>query len=201
MHGGKRKGAGRKAGSNQYGEPTKPVRVPISYVETLKKHLANASTRSEDALLYPSVNPLHVDLPFYSNTVSAGFPSPADDHVERRLDLNEHLIHNFETTFFLRVKGDSMIDAHIMEDDLLVVDRSLNPKHKDIVIAVLHGEITVKRLIRTEGKLALKPENSAYPLISIKDPDDLMIWGVVTNVIHKVLRSAPSRVHRHDCSA
>ena len=189
MHGGKRDGAGRKKGSNAYGESTQPVRVPKSFVEPLKQYLMQFKDKpcQQDLILpYHDLKPM--PLPLFSNTVSAGFPSPADDHMENRLDLNTHLIHNQETTFFLRVKGDSMTGAHIMEDDLLIVDRSLTPKHNDVVIAVVHSDITVKRLILGADKsITLKAENPDYDDIVILDPDNLMIWGVVTNVIHKMM--------------
>lgn len=179
MRGGKREGSGRKSGSNIYGEPTKPVRVPLSLVESIKAQIINPSQNS-------SAQNSTYELPLFSNSVSAGFPSPTDDHSEGKMDLNKHLINSPETTFFVRVSGDSMIDAHIQDGDLLIVDKSITPKHNMIVLAVVHAEITVKRLIIDQNHIALKPENSAYPIIEIPTPEDLVIWGVVTNVIHKI---------------
>ncbi len=121
-------------------------------------------------------------LPLFSNSVAAGFPSPADDHLEGRLDLNEHLIKHPTATFFLRVSGDSMIGAGIHDNDILVIDRSVEPHHGKIVIAVVDGEFTVKRLIRKNGRVLLMPENEAYAPIEITDEHDLLIWGVVTGL-------------------
>ncbi len=125
-------------------------------------------------------------LPLYSARVAAGFPSPADDYIEGKLDLNEHLVKHPAATFFVRVEGDSMIGAGIHSGDILVVDRSLKPCHGKIVIAVLDGELTVKRLEQRKGILRLLPENKSYPIVEITDAMDFMIWGVVTNVIHSL---------------
>lgn len=142
-----------------------------------------------NSVSFPKVNPSQVLTPLYSHKISAGFPSPADDHIEQTLDLNQHLIPHPVSTFFLKVTGDSMINAHIQENDILVVDKSLTPKNDDIVIAVFHGELTVKRLlIHKNGDIFLKPENDKYPIIHIPSPDELVIWGVVTSVIHQFNR-------------
>ena len=118
--------------------------------------------------------------------VVAGFPSPAADHTRKRIDLNEHLIHNKEATFLFRVKGDSMIGVGIYQGDMLVVDRSLEAKHNDIVIAVLNNEFTVKRLYRRGGVVKLIPENNLYTPIIIKNGEELSVWGVVTYNLHKL---------------
>lgn len=125
-----------------------------------------------------------VHIPLFESRVSAGFPSPADDYVERKLDLNEYLIHHKEATFFLRVQGNSMIGAGIHDGDLLIVDRSLDAAHNKVVVAVIDGDLTVKRLILKEKKIALAPENPRYPTINVTDEQSFQIWGVVTNVIH-----------------
>ncbi|MCW9034711.1 MAG: translesion error-prone DNA polymerase V autoproteolytic subunit [Rhodospirillales bacterium] len=119
--------------------------------------------------------------PLFASRVPAGFPSPAEDFVEGTLDLNRHLIDHPVATFFLRVSGDSMVGAGIFADDLLIVDRSLTAKSNDIVIAVLHGELTVKRLIQEKGRWLLRAENPQYPDFTL--PEDAEIWGVVTNAI------------------
>ncbi len=116
----------------------------------------------------------------------AGFPSPAADHTQKRIDLNDHLIHNKEATFLFRVKGDSMTGIGIYQGDMLVVDRSIEAKHNDIVIAVLNNEFTVKRLYRRGGVVKLIPENNLYPPIAIKSGEELSIWGVVTYNLHKL---------------
>ena len=126
------------------------------------------------------------DSPLYGSTVSAGFPSPADDYVEKKLDLNEYLVRNRQATFFLRVSGDSMVGAGIHDGDLLVVDKSLSASHKKTVVAVVDGELLVKRLLRTEGKVLLAAENPNYPQIEVTEELAFQIWGVVTNVIHEV---------------
>ncbi|CDQ10485.1 DNA polymerase V, subunit D [Acidithiobacillus ferrivorans] len=125
--------------------------------------------------------------PVFISKIAAGFPSPADDYVERRLDLNQHCIHHPEATFFLRVSGHSMNGAGIYDNDILVVDRSLKAVHGKIVVAILDGEFTVKRLFRGGGAgshLALLPENGDYPRIEIGEGQELEIWGVATFVIH-----------------
>ena len=116
--------------------------------------------------------------------VSAGFPSPAADYEESKLDLNKHLIKNPPATFFVRVTGDSMVGAGIHHGDLLIVDRSLEPTDKSVVIAVVNGELTVKR-IRIKGKkITLEPENENYSVQQITEETEFEVWGIVTNVIH-----------------
>jgi DNA polymerase V len=133
-------------------------------------------------------------LPLFAAQVKAGFPSPADDFMEQRLDLNEHLIQHPAATFFVRVDGDSMIGAGIHPGDILIVDRSLEPLNGRIVIAVIDGTFTVKR-IRIgvpghENQIFLEPENPAFPSIRIEDGSDFQVWGVVTYVIHKAIRTS-----------
>ena len=118
--------------------------------------------------------------------VRAGFPSPAADHSQKRIDLNDHLIRNKEATFIFKVKGDSMIGAGIYEGDALVIDRSIEANHGNIVLAVLNNDFTVKRLYRRGGVVKLIPENKLYPPIVVKDGEELVIWGVVTYNLHKL---------------
>jgi len=118
--------------------------------------------------------------------VPAGFPSPAADHTEERIDLNKQLIRNKAATYIFRVKGDSMTGAGIYEGDALLVDRSMDPKHNNIVVAQLNNEFTVKRLYRRGGVVKLIAENPIYPPRLIKEEDDFIVWGVVTNNIHKL---------------
>jgi DNA polymerase V len=124
--------------------------------------------------------------PLFS-AVQAGFPSPADDFMEKMLDLNEHLIQHPAATFFVRVEGDSMMGAGILKGDILIVDRSIEAVSERIVIAVINGEFTVKRLKMENGKISLEAENPNYPPISIKKEWDFQIWGVVTYIIHQAL--------------
>ncbi|WP_394700531.1 LexA family protein [Thiomicrorhabdus sp.] len=121
-----------------------------------------------------------VELPLFASKVIAGFPSPAEDYVETRLDLNEKLIRNQEATFLLRVQGDSMRDVGILDGDILIVDRSVTPADGKIVIAALDGDLTVKRLKIRDGRTWLLPENPDYRPIEIREESDMVIWGVVT---------------------
>jgi DNA polymerase V len=120
-----------------------------------------------------------------SHRISAGFPSPAADYSEEALDLNTYLIRNKPATFMFSVKGDSMIGASIEDGDKVVVDRALNPKHNDIVVAVLNDEYTIKRLFKHMGRVELRPENPAYPSIKFKDGAELQVWGVVVGVVRR----------------
>ena len=122
--------------------------------------------------------------PLCASSVPAGFPSPADDYYEGGLDLNECLIEHPAATFFVRARGDSMIDAGIHSGDLLIVDRALEPSDNRIVIAALNGELTVKRICVRGRKTFLVPENDLYEPIEITEDIDFQIWGVVTYVVH-----------------
>jgi DNA polymerase V len=124
-------------------------------------------------------------LPFPQATIAAGFPSPASGYEEDRLDINDIVVTNPAATFYIRVKGNSMIDANIVEGDILVVDRSLEPKHNDIVVAIVDGEFTVKTLYSKEGLVKLVPANPNYPEILLNDLQELKIWGIVSYIIHK----------------
>ena len=123
-------------------------------------------------------------LPLAGERVAAGFPSPADDYVEVGIDLNEQLIRHPTSTFFLRVSGESMLGAGIHHGDLLVVDRSLDPRPGRIVVAVLDGEFTLKRLVQHQGRLRLEAANQAYPPLELHRCGDVQIWGVAIHVIH-----------------
>lgn len=125
-------------------------------------------------------------LPLFSGKVSAGFPSPADDYVEKTLDLNELLVQKPAATFFVRAQGESMLGAGIHPNDILVVDRSIEPVPGKIVICALNGELLVKRLKRHTDRWFLGSENPAYRDIMLHEELDMVIWGVVTNVIHAV---------------
>lgn len=137
--------------------------------------------------LLPVIGRQPVRLPLFSHAVAAGFPSPADDYIEGRLSLDEHLVHHKEATFFVRAKGDSMTDAGIFNGDILVVDKSLTPLSGHIVIAVIDGDLTVKRLIRRGEKIILKPENVRFKEIEFSDGQELQVWGVVTATVKKFI--------------
>ncbi len=174
--GGARPGAGRPKG-----EPSKVVRLPVRLLPAIEV-LAQLPVGA----MLPSPVSTSLKLPLFGHRVRAGFPSPADDYVEAWLDLNEHLIEHKESTFFVQATGDSMIGAGIQEGVLLVVDRALEARHNDIVIAVVDGELTVKRLEKRRGKIRLIAENPAYEPIEFKDGQELVVWGVVTSIIQKL---------------
>ena len=134
----------------------------------------------------PSPNPQRAERPLFLSRVPAGFPSPAEDYVEGSLDLNEHLIEHREATFFVRVKGQSMTGAGIADGDLLVVDRSLEAGDGDIVVAVVDGELTVKRLSRRSGRVRLLAEHPGFAPSEFRDGQELTVWGVVTSVVHRI---------------
>ncbi len=136
-------------------------------------------------IFYPDLS-FDCRVPMAGSKISAGFPSPADDYMEMSIDLNRELVKNPAATFFVRVTGDSMTDTGIYDGDVLIVDRSLEVTGGRIVIAVIDGELVVKRLIKKAGKLILMPENPKYQPIIVTEDSDFLIWGVVTNVIHSV---------------
>ncbi len=123
--------------------------------------------------------------PLLGSRVPAGFPSPAQDYIEETLDLNEFLVAHPSATFFVRVEGFSMVNAGIFPGDILIVDRSLEPAHKKIVIAIVDGELTVKRLWQEKNKWYLMPENPEFPLVEITRDMEFIIWGVVVYALHK----------------
>jgi DNA polymerase V len=130
------------------------------------------------------VTQLSITLPLY-HSVRAGFPSPADDHEEEHLDLNRYLIKNPSATFFLRVEGHSMTGAGIYPDDILIVDRSLEARPNDVIVAVLEGEFTLKRLVKEGREWLLRAEHPDYPPTPLDGYLDFLVWGVVTHVIHR----------------
>ena len=176
-HGGRREGAGRPKGSGKYKEPTTAIRVPEGSLKFIKDYLKN----------YPELtlasgnqnNVTKLAIPVFSSKVAAGLPSYAEDHIEDTLDLNEYMVQRPDSTFMLRVEGESMKGIGILPNDLLVVDRSLKAIHNKIVIAAIDGELTVKRLFHRGELVKLLPENPAYPEIELESENDLVIWGVV----------------------
>ncbi len=195
-HGGSRPGAGRPRGSGRFGEPTTPMRIPESLVVPIRDLLEARSKAAAagpedgvpraDNVLTPDFEAPSLALPLFEHRVAAGFPSPADDHMERRLDLNEFLVKRPTSTFFVRVEGLSMIDAGIRPDDVLVVDRAEEAADGRIVVAAVDGELTVKRLHKKGARMYLMPENPDFRPIEITGETEFVIWGVVTSVIHKV---------------
>jgi len=186
--GGQRTGAGRKRATEQ----TVTVRVPVSSKEAIMQWVQQLKTVSPVRIPpWMEVSQLALQtasqsFPLMGHSVRAGFPSPADDYVEKRIDLNEELIQHREATFFLRVSGHSMINAGIDDGDELIVDRAIIPEHNRIVVAAVDGELTVKRFYRRNGVVKLIAENPDYPDIEFKNEQEMMIWGVVTRVIKSV---------------
>jgi len=189
-HGGQRPGAGRKSGTGRFGEPTQPVRVPVSLlpdIQTLldaRKAKPGQLISDFDGVYTPTRYPSKLPLPLFTGKVAAGFPSPTDDYIDKTLDLNELLVQKPAATFFARAQGESMLGAGIHPNDILVVDHSIETVPGKIVICALNGELTAKRLAREGEQWQLKAENPSYPDIVIHDNLELVIWGVVTNVIH-----------------
>jgi len=188
--GGARTGAGRKKGSSAYGETTKAIRVPESMLPDVKLMLNNRKKHFDSfnahvsSIYFPDKNPSSISVPLFNDKVAAGFPSPADDYIEKTLDLNDLLVQKPAATFFVRAEGESMLGAGIHPNDILVVDRSIEAVPGKIVICALNGELTVKRLKSMADKIILGAENPAYPDIIIQEAIDVVIWGVVTSVIH-----------------
>lgn len=138
------------------------------------------------SLTYPNKELFHRQYALLRGAVPAGFPSPADDYIEGRLSLDDHLVRHKESTFFMRVAGDSMVGLGIFDGDLLVVDRAMPATHGSVVIAVVDGEFTVKQLIDTAHGQLLRAAHPDYPDVHIKPEQDLSIWGVVQWNVHKV---------------
>lgn len=189
-HGGARPGAGRKSGSGPFGEPTEPVRVPHSQVETVVAYLDAYRQATTAEAPRPLSLETTVSLTAFASRVPAGFPSPSQDYLDDSVDLNAALIERGHeaATFVLRVKGWSMMNAGIFDGDRIVVDRALDPQQGDVVVAVLNNDLTIKRLGRVDGKLALLPENPHFKPIVMDEGDHLEIWGVVTHCLRSFKR-------------
>ena len=188
--GGKRADAGRKVGTGKFGEPTSALRVPTSQAPVIKDFLAAYQRTKLTTLIdgirefeLPALHLQSIKLPLYTSKVSAGFPSPAEEHVEKRLDTNDYLIDQKDATFFVTIQGFSMMDVGLLPGDKAVVDRSKTPTIGNIVVAVLDGEFTIKTLGRhKDGSPLLIPANStgAFTPIKITEEMGFEIWGVVT---------------------
>jgi len=193
QHGGKRPNSGPKKSMSPYGEKTIVMRIPQSLKGDVSSFLAAFKSQALGniintfSLMQPaSLNPSIVERPIYSGTVSAGqsgFPSPAQDYEQNRVDLNKSYIDNPPATFFFQVAGDSMKDVGIFDGSTLIVDRSIKPKSSSIVVAVLDGELMVKRFYKRGGVVKLLSENPVYAPIDLTEGQELVIWGVVTFII------------------
>lgn len=134
----------------------------------------------------PALNPAHCEIRLQGYRISAGFPSPAADFAEEGLDLNDYLVRNKTATYMFTVRGDSMTGAGIESGDKVVVDRSLRPAHDDIVVALVNGEFTIKRLRKLRGTVELHAANPAYPPITFTEGAELQVWGVVVGVVRRL---------------
>lgn len=191
-HGGKRENAGRPRGQGKFGEPTVSVRIPQSQGATIKdfldayqrkKTVSDPEAVNVDEFFTPIISDQPIRLLLFSTKVAAGFPSPADDHVEKSLDISEFMIDHAASTFFVTIKGDSMIDVGLLPGDKVVVDRSKAPGIGDIVLAVVDREFTIKILDHGANKMPrLMPANSTgtYKPIYIRPDTQFEIFGVVT---------------------
>lgn len=179
-HGGRREGAGRKPKPDQ---ATKVIRVPEARIPDIKALLQSKPIEHEIHNIRQLDPVTHIEIPLATERVQAGFPSPAQDYIDKKLDLNEHLIKNETATFIVRVNSQSMLNVGIDINDELIVDRSIEAKHRDIVIALVDNEFTVKRLIIDALGCWLKAENDDYPDIHPLDGQQFEIWGVVTKLI------------------
>ena len=189
INGGKREGAGRKLGTGKFSEPTIVSRLPISQVPMIKDFLAAYQRKklleSMDTVAdfkKPAIDLTSIALPLFSSKVPAGFPSPAEEHIEKRLDPNDFLIDQKDATFFVTIQGYSMIDVGLMPNDVAVIDRSKIATIGDIVLALVDGEYTIKILNRKkDGTPRLLPANNtgAFAPIEIKDGMTFEVWGVV----------------------
>ena len=139
--------------------------------------------------LFSVIKKTQINTPVFLDKVSAGFPSPATDYMENKLDLNEYLITHPSATFIVKASGSSMVNANIYSGDLLVVDRSIMPKNNNIVIASIFGDLTVKKLKKKEKSFFLVSANEEYPNIEVKEEMECFIWGVVTYIIHETASS------------
>jgi len=185
--GGTRQGAGRKTGTGKFREPTEVVRVPASqksvildFLEAYKRKIINSRLAESMTFELPNLNPAITTIPLYGSKVRAGFPSPADDHMEKRLDVSEYLIDQLDATFFATIAGDSMRDAGLLSGDKVVIDRSRQASIGDIVLAVIDGEFTIKTLGKNKrGMPRLIPANPDFSIIEITEEMQFEIWGVV----------------------
>ncbi len=156
------------------------INITFSYIDTMRTDENIVKIK----FINPAIN-ISIQLPLVEATVSAGFPSPADDYSESRLDLNKELISNKSATFYARVRGDSMTLAGISDGDLLIIDKSKTPVNGSVVVCLIDGEFTVKRLQKAGNQYYLMPENNNYQPIKIKPENEVAIWGVVTYTIKK----------------
>ena len=168
---------------NQAFTSRQDLKEKVAFIyQTFKKESNSATVQSLNELQNAKIS--NIKLPLYGTSVSCGFTSPAEDHVENQLSLDEYLVSNPNATFFVRSSGDSMTGAGIFNGDLLIIDRSIEPKNNHIVLAIVDTEFTVKRLVKKAENITLKAENPQFSDIHVNKQQHFMIWGVVVHVIH-----------------
>lgn len=168
--GGHRHGAGRPKGTGKFGEKTIPLRVPESLLNAVNELLEGEG----------------YEVPLYSSKVAAGAPDVADSYVDRMINLASFMVRNPKDTFCVQIQGESMINAGINPDDIVVVDRRLEPRNGKIIVAAVNGELTIKQLKMHGSNIMLMPANDRYEPIVIGDDTDFHIWGVATNIIKNI---------------
>ena len=161
---------------------------PAGLVQTYHNRMHTAFLSHFPVPMAPFPRP-RLTIPLYEARVPAGFPSPAEGYIQRPIDLNELLVSNPPSTFMFRVEGQSMVGAHIHDGDLVLVDRAMEAQDRDIVLAVIDGEFTVKRLRRSGGRVWLQPENKEFPAIELSEERESVIWGVVTGGVRQFKRT------------
>lgn len=189
--GGARPGAGRKAGTGKYGTSTVVMRVPETEKAAVQNFLLARAQKTQDRVLPIDVMllepaPIGPTVTFFPKGIQAGFPSPADEQIKAGLDFNELLVKNPPATFGMKVKDNSMTGAGIFDGDIIVVDRSIEARDGSVVVAEYEGSYTVKRLYKRMGEVQLLSENQEFPAIEFKKGQEMVVFGVVTNVIHPI---------------
>jgi DNA polymerase V len=176
-------GSRKGIGGRPRGEPTTVVRIPVP-VANLAKRLASGNLRAGEINQFIDIDArTKLTVPLAGSTAACGFPSPAEDYLDRALDFNELLVINPAATFAVRLASGSMTGAGLFAGDIAIVDRSVTPYNGCIVVALLDGEFTVKRYHRRTGDIILKAENPNFPDITVDEERAFEIWGVVTKSI------------------
>ena len=185
--GGARPGSGRKVGSGRWGEATQVIRLPVSSIPAIQAWLGmTPRLGAELADLEPARPGAPLSRPLFSSPVPAGFPSPAEEYAEGPLDLHDYLIRHPAATFYVRVTGESMTGAGILNGDVLVVDRAREPRHGQYVVAVIDNELTVKELDTQGPTPCLRAHHPEFAPIILRPGQELQIWGVVGGVVRRL---------------
>jgi DNA polymerase V len=173
-------------GGRPRGEPTTVIRLPLA-VADIARRVAQRGLRAGDVAAFLEVEgESRAAIPLAATRAACGFPSPADDYLDRPLDFNELLIQNPAATFAVRLESESMTGIGLLPGDIAIVNRALSVKHGDIVLALISGEFTVKRFEKRGERITLRPENPAFPAIEITEGHSLEIWGVITGMVRQL---------------